>query len=295
MEYYVADSYTNYTYDITKAYKNDANKLVVDAKNKCNRCNGSGFAFSHIENGKPIPYFNDNGICYACNGKGFLFKTIRLYTQKEKDAAARSKIHAAERKEAERLASAERKKEEWLKREGFGLNGTTTIYIGSDSYEKKDELKADGWKYSGIGWHVDPEIAADKYPLDSIITLPWEDLVEFNIYGEGFWLSSAKKYVDDIRNSHQPHLSEWVGEVGERLFDIPVVISYIGNCETMFGWISVITFLDGNNILTWLTSTSINFGKGDKCYLTATVKSHGEYRGNKTTTVTRARLTKREE
>ena len=71
MEYFVAESYKNFIYDITKAYKNDNGKLVVDAKRKCNRCNGSGIAISHVENGVPVPYINDNGVCYGCEGRGY--------------------------------------------------------------------------------------------------------------------------------------------------------------------------------------------------------------------------------
>lgn len=291
-KYFVADSYENFEFDVNKAYNNNYGKLVVDAKMTCPRCGGGGIYASRVENGQVIPHPAYNGICLQCNSTGIIFKTIRLYTEKEKDAAARSKMHAAERKEAERLASAERKKEEWLKREGFGLNGTTTIYIGSDSYEKKDELKADGWKYSAIGWHVDPEIAADKYPLDSIITLPWEDLVEFNIYGEGFWLSSAKKYVDDIRDSHQPHTSIWIGEEKERFFDLPVVVSNITGYANAYGWTNVIIFKNGKNILTWITSSPVKCEKGEEYYLTATVKKHTEYRGEKTTIVKFCKLRK---
>jgi hypothetical protein len=292
MEYFVADSYIGWELIGTPYEKN--NKLYTKARTKCDRCY-NGVYITRVENGVPVPHPNYGGVCLKCNGAGYLEKEIRLYTEKEKDAAARSKMRAAERKEAERLASAEKKKEEWLKREGFGLNGTTTIYIGLDSYEKKDELKADGWKYSAIGWHVDPEIAADKYPLDSIITLPWEDLVEFNIYGEGFWLSSAKKYVDDIRDSHRPHTSIWIGEEKERFFDLPVVVSNITGYANAYGWTNVIIFKNGENILTWMTSSPVKCEKGEEYYLTATVKKHTEYKGEKQTVILRAKLTKREE
>lgn len=292
MEYYVADSYTNWDRVGEPFDKNG--KLYTLASTKCGRCY-NGKYISRVENGVPIPHPAYNGVCLACDGTGYATKEIRLYTQKEKDAAARSKQRVAERKELEREAAASKKKEEWLKKEKFNSQGVTAIYVASDSYEIKDTLKANGWKYSPIvGWHTTPEEAIEQGLEEKTLSVAYKYLVSFTD-GHAFWLDTAKTFVDDIRNNLKPHLSEWIGEVGERLFDVPVVISYIGNCETMFGWISVITFLDGNNILTWLTSTSINFEKGDKCYLTATVKSHGEYKGNKTTTITRARLTKREE
>ena len=288
-KYFVADSYINFEFDVDKAYKNNYGKLVVDAKNKCDRCNGSGIAISHIENGCPIPYMNDGGICYACNGKGIFVKTIRLYTEKEKAAAARAKERAAERKVEQKLAAAEQKKAEWLEREGFGEQGTTTIYIAEDSYSRKDELKANGWKYSTfIGWHTSFENAHkdNLYPDESLVTLSWEDLVSFNIYGEGFWLSRAKAYVDSIKEAHKPKsASEWVGLEKEKISNLSVVVKRITGFQGQFGWTSVVTFLHNENELVWMTSTGLKFAEGDHLSMSATVKEHKDYKGTKQTVV----------
>lgn len=295
MEYYVAESFKDYIYDIAKAYKNDANKLVVDAKNKCNRCNGSGLAISHIENGKPIPYLNDNGICYACEGKGFLFKTIRLYTEKEKAAATRAKERAAERKVAERLANAERKKAEWLERNLFTPDGVTTVYVGSNSFDIKDQLKAEGWKYSQLlGWHI-AEVDVEKYGAENLAEVSVNDVAAFNLYGEGCWLCAAKNFVDQIRMSRRPQSkSEWVGLEKDKIKNIPVVVKSIRGCETRFGWTHIITFLNGENIITWFTTTDIKYAVGESCYLSATIKEHKEYNNEKQTVITRAKLTSEE-
>lgn len=295
MEYYVAESFKDYVYDITKAYKNDANKLVVDAKNKCNRCNGSGLAISHIENGKPIPYLNDNGICYACEGKGFLFKTIRLYTEKEKAAATRAKTRAVERKVEQKLADAERKKAEWLEKNLFTPDGVTIVYVGSNSFDIKDQLKAEGWKYEKLlGWHI-ANGNIEKYGAENLAEVSVNDVVAFNIYGEGCWLSTAKNFVDQIRNSRkQPSKSEWVGLEKDKIKNIPVIVKSIRGCETRFGWTNIITFLNGDNILTWFTTTEVKYAVGESCYLSATVKEHKKYRDEKQTIIVRARLTSEE-
>ena len=292
MEYYVAESFKDYVYDITKAYKNDANKLVVDAKNKCNRCNGSGLAISHIENGKPIPYLNDNGICYACEGKGFLFKTIRLYTEKEKAAAVRAKERAAERKVEEKLANAEKKKQKWLEKECFTPDGVTTVYVGSNSFDVKDQLKADGWKYSPmIGWRI-AATGVEKYGIENVVEISVTDLASFNLYGEGFWLSTAKTFVNQIRQSRKPQsVSDWIGTEKERIKNIPVIVKSIRGCETRFGWSNIITFLNGDNILTWFTSTEVKCAVGESYFLSATVKEHKEYKGEKQTIINRTKLT----
>lgn len=292
MEYYVAESFKDYVYDITKAYKNDANKLVVDAKNKCNRCNGSGLAISHIENGKPIPYLNDNGICYACEGKGFLFKTIRLYTEKEKAAAVRAKERAAERKVEEKLANAEKKKQKWLEKECFTPDGVTTVYVGSNSFDVKDQLKADGWKYSPmIGWRI-AATGVEKYGIENVVEISVTDLASFNLYGEGFWLSTAKTFVDQIRQSRKPQsVSDWIGTEKERIKNIPVIVKSIRGCETRFGWSNIITFLNGDNILTWFTSTEVKCAVGESYFLSATVKEHKKYKDEKQTIINRTKLT----
>lgn len=291
MEYFVADSYTGY--ELVGAPFEKNGKLYTKARANCDRCT-NGVYVSRVENGHIVPHPHANGVCFSCNGTGFITKEIRLYTQKEKDAATRSKERAAERKVEEKLAAAEQKKVEWLKREGFGEQGTTTIYIAADSYSRKDELKANGWKYSTlIGWHTSFENAHkdDLFPAESLMTLPWEDLVSFNIYGEGFWLSGAKAYVDSIKEAHKPKsASEWIGIEKDKIFDLSVVVKAVRGFMGQFGWTSVITFLHGESELVWFTSTNFNYAAGDQLIISATVKEHKEYKGVKQTVITRVKV-----
>lgn len=293
MEYFVADSYKDF--ELIGAPFAKSGKLYTKARQTCNRCNGSGLAISHIENGKPIPYLNDNGICYGCEGKGFITKEIRLYTEKEKAAAVRSKERAAERRVAEKLASAEKKKEEWLSNNNFTEDGMTTVYVGSNSFEIKAELKENGWTYSPlIGWHIG-RVNVTDYDLNNLAEISVDDVAAFNLYGEGCWLSTAKNFVEQIKNDRKPpSLSKWVGTEKEKITNIPVTVKSIRGFQTRFGWTNVITFLNGENILTWLTTTTIKFAVGESCYLSATIKEHNEYNGQKQTVVTRAKLTAEE-
>lgn len=210
-------------------------------------------------------------------------------------AATRAKERAAERKVEERLANAERKKAEWLKRECFTPNGVTTVYVGSNSFDVKDQLKAGGWKYSTpIGWHI-AETGIEKYGAENVAEVSVSDVAAFNLYGEGCWLSTAKNFVDQIRNSRKPvSKSEWIGLEKDKIKNVPVVVKSIRGCETRFGWTNIITFLNGNNILTWFTATDMKFAVGESCYLSATVKEHKEYRDEKQTVITRAKLTSEE-
>ena len=289
MEYFVADSFTGW--ELVEAPYEKNGKMYTKARTTCDRCY-KGMYVTRVENGVPVPHPNYGGVCLKCNGAGYLTKEIRLYTEKEKEAAVRAKERALFRKEEEKLSIAAEKKAKWLEKEGFGINGTTTIYIAADSYEKKDELKAAGWKYSTtLGWHIAPENIVNEYPSDKVITLQYEDLASFNVYGEGFWLDTAKNYVDQIKLSHQPQsLSEWIGAEKEKISNLAVVIKKISGFEGKFGWTNIISFLNGENEIVWFTSSNINFSKGEACLLSATIKEHKTYQNRKQTVITRAKL-----
>ena len=291
MEYFVADSYKGYKLVGTPFEK--SGKLYSKARCKCDRCNGSGIAISHIENGMPVPYVNDGGICYACNGAGYFSKEIRLYTEKEKIAADRAKHRAAERKVEEKLAAAERKKEEWLKKNGFTSEGFTAVYIGANSFDVKNELKEKGWKYSPIfGWRSADVSAIDTYGEDNVAIISVDQVASFNIYGEGCFLSTCGNLIQQLRDARKPQSkSEWIGEIKEKLVDLPVVIQRISGFGSRFGWTNVITFVSGNDILTWFTSSNVsNYEEGEKYLLSATVKEHSIFKDEKQTLLLRVKL-----
>ena len=100
MEYFVADIYKNFSYDINKTYKNDKGNLVVDAKEKCPKCGGSGIFAARVENGHIIPHPAYNGVCLKCDGNGIIYKTIRLYTEIEYNEMQKAK----EKYQAKKLA-----------------------------------------------------------------------------------------------------------------------------------------------------------------------------------------------
>ena len=296
MEYFVAESYKDFIYDITKAYKNDNCKLVVDAKRKCNRCNGTGIAISHVENGVPVPYINDNGVCYGCEGRGYEYKTIRLYTEKEHQA----NLRAAERREEKRkakleeyqaklAAQADEKKAKWLEDEAFSEDGFTFCYIMPDSYARKNELKNAGFKYNAnLGWH---RPTADGFE-EGVIRISANDVADFSAWGSGTYRASAKQFVKDAAKHMLPvSNSEWIGEEGEKVKDIVAEIISIYGYEGRWGYTSNITFKSGDNIIKWSTSTNIVYNVGDKVKIAGTVKAKEEYNNEKYTRLTRCRLT----
>ena len=292
MEYFVADSYEGF--ELVGAPYEKSGKMYSKARQNCDRCVKGVYA-CRVENNQIVPHPAYGGVCLKCGGAGYITKEIRLYTEKEKAAATRAKERAAERKVEERLANAERKKAEWLKRECFTPDGVTTVYVGSNSFDVKDQLKAEGWKYSMLlGWHI-AEADVEKYGAENLTEVSVSDVAAFNLYGEGCWLSTAKNFVDQIRMSRRPQpKSEWIGLEKDKIKNVPVVVKSIRGTETRFGWTNIITFLNGENVIVWFTSTEVKYAVGESCYLSATIKEHKEYRDEKQTVVTRAKLTSEE-
>ena len=294
--YRVAKSYEGFEFDIKKAYKNSKGKMVVDAKKPCSRCNGSGIAISHVCNGQPIPYVNDGGVCYGCNGTGYFHKTIRLYTDKEFEQMEKASIKAAEKREAAReqkmKAEYADKRAKWLKENCFNENLTTFVYFPADSFEVKDSLKDAGFKFNrSLLWHIAniPEGYEDK-----VVEITLDKVAEIGAWGEGCYRPNARAFVDDILKNCRPiedSTSEWLFEEKERFYDYAVVLKSVRGMETRFGWTQLVKFEDANgNILQWWTAVEIKAEVGDHVLLTGTVKAHDEYKGIKSTTVTRCRL-----
>ena len=291
----VANSYVGYEYDETKAYEKNG-KMYVSARCKCDRCNGSGIAISHVCNGQPVPYVNDGGICYSCNGAGYFRKEIRLYTDKEFEQMEKASAKAAEKREAAReqkmKAEYADKRAKWLEENCFNENLTTFVYFPADSFEVKDSLKDAGFKFNrSLLWHIAdiPEGYEDK-----VVEITLDKVAEIGAWGEGCYRPNARTFVDDMLKNCRPieeSISEWLFEEKERFYDYAVVLKSVRGMETRFGWTQLVKFEDANgNILQWWTAVEIKAEVGDHVLLTGTVKAHDEYKGVKSTTVTRCKI-----
>ena len=289
MEYFTSDSYKNFE-RIGEPFEKNG-KLYTEVKDKCDRCVRGIYAIG-VENGQIKPHPAFGGICLKCNGSGWLHKEVRLYTKAEYETMKRNNERVKARKEQEKKEKIEREfednKKKWLEKNGFAEDGTSYIITG-DSYSIKEELKATGWKYDPIlKWHkADPAGYEDR-----TVKINVEDCFAFSAWGEGKYLTTAKEFVDNLLNeAKEPSVSEWVGEVGERLKKIPVTLIGVYGFDGKYGYSQVIKFQDENgNTLTWFTAVHISVQVGDSCLLTGTVKKHDEYKGEKTTILTRCRI-----
>ena len=290
----VANSYIGYEYDETKAYEKNG-KMYVSARCKCDRCT-KGVYVTRVENGQPIPHPAFSGICLKCGGSGFITKEVRLYTDKEFEQMEKASIKAAEKREAAReqkmKAEYANKRAKWLEENCFNENLTTFVYFPADSFEVKDSLKDAGFRFSKILlWHIAniPEGYEDK-----VVEISLDQVAEIGAWGEGFYRPDARTFVDDILKNCRPveeSTSEWLFEEKERFYDYAVVLKSVRGMETRYGYTTLIKFEDEyGNILDWWTSTDVKAEVGNRVLLTGTVKSHNEYKGNKTTVVTRCKI-----
>ena len=294
-KYYTATTYKNWE-RVGKPFSNDKNNLCTKVKQKCDRCTNGIYAVG-VENGHIKPHPAYNGVCLKCNGVGYIVKTVRLYTEKEfnslekaKERAAEKRLEEAEKVEQEKRAKAGEVKANWLLENGFNETGVTYVYIADDSYNRKDELKAAGWRYHAlIGWHIGevnvPHNEEDIYILDA------DTAAEFNMYGDGTWRYSVKEVIAKAKASLKAESrSEWIGLEKEKIIDLPVVLKRKSGYQTRFGWSDIYTFMNGDNVIVCFTSSNIGLEEGKEYLLSATIKAHNEYKGEKQTVVKRIKV-----
>lgn len=293
MEYFVADTYKDFTYDLNKAYKNTKGNLVVDAKEKCPRCSGTGIFAARVENGHIIPHPAYNGVCLKCNGNGTIYKTIRLYTKTEYNKMQKAK----EKRQVKKLAEAEkrmeedakRNKEKWLQNEGFNEEGITYIIKG-ETYSIKDELKAAGFRFNcNLLWHIDHLV--EEY-TDRLLPINIKDIVTFTAWGRGeYILEAIEKLKKEITIPAENPLPNG-GYLEESKFsNLTVTLVKKHGFDGMYGWTNIFTFVtEDDKTLTWFTATEHDIEIGTKLLIRGSVKDRKEYKGVRTTIVTRCKL-----
>lgn len=293
MEYFVADTYKDYKL-IGEPYKNKSGKLASMAECACPRCSGLGIIASRVENDRIIPIPVDGGICYQCGGARIIRKEIRLYTKSEYNSMKRNKEHAAEKREKELKKRMEEDYEknytEWLTKNGFSKEGKTYVIKG-ETYSIKDDLKAKGFKYDSVlRWHK--ETREEEY-VDRLIEVNLDDVIEISAWGIGHYKTGAIDFINDLCAEGQSNsTSDWIGKPGDAIKNLKVQLISKSSFSGKYGLTNVINFLDEEgNKLTWFTTTTPIYKINDWVKIsTATVKKNDEYKGEKTTLITRPKL-----
>lgn len=182
-------------------------------------------------------------------------------------------------------------KAEWLETNGFSEYGVTYLVLGN-SYHIKDALKEAGFKFSPLlRWHYKdctfalPEGCYYKeLKYEDIFT--WDDNANVTFMKEG-----AREAVEEIFNPKIEYNSDFVGEIGERIYDQQVTVRSIGGFGSAYGYKWAYTFEDNSgNLFTWFTTVQQSVLNGSVVSLTGTIKSHVTYKGARTTQLTRCKL-----
>lgn len=293
----LAKTYSNYSFDETKAY-NKNGKLYVLASCPCDRCT-NGIFVSRVENGKLIPHPNANGVCFKCGGSGTIAKEVRLYTDEEYEKMEKANVKAAEKRASEREAKMkaeyDEKKAKWIAENGFNENGITYVYYLNDSYNVKETLKDEGFRFnSTLLWHC-PTIPVGYE--DKVIEIKMSDWVEFSAWGEGHYIIGAKEEVDAaMRDARRMNAcpSEWIGEPKDKIYGLSATLTDIHNYNSKYGVSSIVRFeTEPGNIIKWFTSTVVDIEVGSKVLVSATIKENivDKYEDDaKVTIITRAKL-----
>ena len=288
-EYTVAPSYRDWETIGTPLVENG--KMYTKIKRKCDRC-VNGVYVCRIENGMPVPHPNANGVCFQCGGTGYEVKKVRLYSVAEAEKMEKrneeARIKRAIAAEAKIKAEYAQKRAKWIEDHGFSSNGVTYVITG-DSYSIKDELKAAGFIFDyTLKWHK-AEVPAEY--ADRVKEIKMDDIIDFSAWGEGHYKNGAADYIEKIlvENSEDAS-SAWVGTKGDKI-DVTVTFVSKRGYQGRYGYSNVYTFktMEGN-LLTWFSTVEVKKEIGEKFELIATVKDHNEYKGIKSTIITRGKV-----
>jgi len=221
-------------------------------------------------------------------------KSGRMYTKAaERRAKEReeTRVQEAIERAARRQAISEANKKSWFEKNGFDVNGITYCVYGDDTYSIKEHLKELGCKFSPLFmWHSPEPIELPEgygtFEINYIDYMVWDTENDNMIFKE----DAKEKIERRFDETKEPSLSEYVGEVGERLRNLTVVFSSRRGYTSRYGWTNIFTFKCGDNVFTWFTSSEPEIEVGNTYDMTATVKKHEEFRSVKTTVVSRCIL-----
>lgn len=185
------------------------------------------------------------------------------------------------------------KKEKWLKDNGFNENLETYVYFLDNSYEIKETLKDDGFRFNKVlYWHT-PELK-EEYS-DKTIKVALDEIAEISAWGTGYYKENAKDYIEkkmfDARGEKE---GEWLGDpaldVDKKITVIATLVDIV-EVSTRFGMTQLVKFVDelGNSI-NWWTSVEIKYEVGTKLSIAGTIKGFDRYKNKKITVMKRCKL-----
>ena len=261
---------------LIKRYVDEKGKEWGAYKIECPKCGGKGF----LE--RPDWIMTDNeGRCFKCMGTGYIVKDKRILTEKEKIQREKAKVRREEKKEAERLERiriAEEKKQEEINN-----NPYTFICIDKNSYEKKEMLKENGYK-----WRCGKWIGTEKVEGVELLQVKTADIISNTLELE----YDVEKITLAIQK-HNTESSSYVGTVGEKIKQEVMLtkeLYFRSNYGYNTGTYIYIMKNEQGNVLVWKTSKSLDINEEEKFIITGTIKEYNTYDGIKQTILTRCKI-----
>ena len=273
--------------------RTDKNGTKYYADYTCPRCGGHGGSDAWKFTGYT---------CYKCGGTGRLEspRIIKVYTPEYEAKLAEKRAEKVRRADEARKAASGEYNLEFLKRNGFNEMGVTYCAVGN-TYEIKDDLKAAGFKFNNfIGWH--------KAEYDNnfrVVEITIEECGEKNEFGEytGFNYG-ASEYLNIVNENitRKNSSSNYIGNIGDRITIEVAEYKPLYTKTSPTGWTAGATVYriidtDGN-IYIWSTTSNLHehyWNGNDEIEanvktITAAVKDHKEYKGEKQTVITRGKI-----
>lgn len=179
----------------------------------------------------------------------------------------------------------------WLEDHGFSAEGRTFVVTG-ESYSIKDELKAVGFRYDPVlKWHKAEPV--EEY-ASRLVEVQFDQVCDMAPWGEGHFKAEASAFISKLTQQEEEinTISQWIGLPGDIVKDRVVQLIKKRSYNGRYGMSNVITFQDKDkNLFTWFTSTNPAFVVGDELKIvSARIKDHNEYRGERSTVITRPKL-----
>lgn len=188
-------------------------------------------------------------------------------------------------------------KVEWFKAHGFNEEGQAWCIYGDDTYAIKDWLKEQGCKFDPVfKWHS-PTVfyLPEGYHMVLVVYteyMEWDN----NFATMMFYPDAKEKLTRFFQHLQGPSTAEFYpGVEGERVRNITAIYKSHKGFNSQFGYTNIFTFEAGSAVLVWFTATNVELEPGTAVDLSFTIKKFEEFRGVKTTQITRAKVVPIEE
>lgn len=259
--------------------RTDRNNTRYFVDKTCPRCGGYGIiqCYGHVEGGK----------CFECGGSGICSgETIKVYTPEYAEKLRIRREARAQKEQERREAEAIAHRADKLKELGFSHDEATDewfIYrVIGNTYPIKDFLKEKGFKFNPVvGWYAGAPI--EEYPCQKLaqaqvlkesVFVEWKEKAEVT----SIWEENLAPKEEDTSN--------WVGTIGSRL-ELNLTVKRVFSFDGIYGTSHTYIMRDDEgNAFKWVTTKILEENK--TYHLRATVKDQIDYKGIKTTVITRA-------